>query len=492
MSPKTPGPSAPSRPDTSALAQWLRTWVQPGGAIHGFANHSVWGGYPALYGDDWAGHSTFASPLLMAWAELCVRFPEPAETERLETMLRFQCGSRQEDGQFDHVGFQIGERSKVGLIHNVLPAAALCETVRIAGDRISAETRNQIETTVREVLDALDRKHGPGYGKGTCANQEYARAWARLAHMEAFGHAEWDARVRHDLDELRANLHVPGVPDAGSEGCLRSAGNPDFLEPAEYYGLMIAPLHLAYHRYGEARDREAALALGRHVIRSAWRDEAGRLRAHRTWARIGGAWECIREPMLIGGFGLTLETIRAWADAEQDPTFLDFLDAMDATLAAAQAPGGPFLAATGWHREQDIIPASAWQSHDLLYLLRRHPSETDPWPAIRSEPEGTLVILGRHCAWLENGPHWKIHSYHSLNTALLHGRKDQSHHHHSHSGWMNPEPPPSGTWFPEPPALLRTETALHHRGGRDDLRILNASGLPYQGPGTVRDFDVPG
>lgn len=476
-----------SVPDTHALAQWLRSWVRPNGAIHGFANHSVWGGYPALYGDDWCGHSTFASPLLMAWAELCVRFPEPAEIERMETMIRFQCGSRQDDGQFDHVGFQLGELAKAGLIHNVLPAAALCETVRIAGDLLSADTRNQVDATLRSVLAALDQKHGPGYRKGTCANQEYARAWARLAHMEAFGHAEWDDRVRHDLDALRANLHVSGVPDADSEGCLRSAGNPDFLEPAEYYGLMIAPLFLAHRRYGEARDRDTALALTRHVVRSTWRNGVGRLRAHRTWARIDGAWERIREPMLIGGLGLTLDTIQAWAAAEEDEEWQHFLGSMDATLAAAQAPGGPFLAATGWQREQDIIPASAWQSHDLLYLLRRHPPETDPWPAIRREPEDTLVILGRHCAWLENGPHWKIHSYQSLNTALLHGRKDRSQHHHSRSRWMCPEPPAAETWLPDPPQFLRTESAVHHQGGRDDLRILNASGLPYRGPGTVTD-----
>lgn len=165
-----------SIPDSPALARWLRSWVQPDGALHGFANHSVWGAYPALYGDDWCGHSTFASPLLMAWAELCVRFPDPAEIERLETMIRFQCGSRQKDGQFDHVGFQIGERAKAGLIHNVLPAA-LCETVRIAGDLLSPETRNRVDTTVRDVLAALDQKHGPGFARHTCANQEYARAW---------------------------------------------------------------------------------------------------------------------------------------------------------------------------------------------------------------------------------------------------------------------------------------------------------------------------
>lgn len=257
-------------PDAAALARWLHSWMRRDGAIHGFHNHSVWGSHPFLVGDDWCGHSTFASPLLTALAEAVAGGAGPATHERLAAGIAFQCGSRLEDGQFAHIGFQIGERVKKGLVHTVVPAAALCDVVAVTGASLPDGLAKEVERTVREVLEASDRIYGPGVSENSCANQEYIRIWARLAHMESFDHGDWSESVRRDLDALIEGFHVSGLPDGESSGCLRSLKNPDNIEPAEYYGLMIHPMVRAAERFEEPSYLDAARKLARHVARSAW------------------------------------------------------------------------------------------------------------------------------------------------------------------------------------------------------------------------------
>ncbi len=38
-----------NRPNIGKLGQWLMSWVQPNGSIHGFHNHPVWGDNPFRY-----------------------------------------------------------------------------------------------------------------------------------------------------------------------------------------------------------------------------------------------------------------------------------------------------------------------------------------------------------------------------------------------------------------------------------------------------------
>ena len=153
-------------PRLPELGRWLAGWVQPEGTIFGFHNHSVWGDNPFRYGDFTAGHSTFASPLLPALASALKQQPDERGAELLERLVRFQTSSFQPDGQFAHIGFQCGEMLKGGLIHNVVPCAALST---VAG--ISDLLRQEIDQAVRGVLAATDRLYGKGPGEGTCANQ---------------------------------------------------------------------------------------------------------------------------------------------------------------------------------------------------------------------------------------------------------------------------------------------------------------------------------
>lgn len=54
-----------------------------------------------------------------------------------------------------------------------------------------------------------------------------------------------------DLKYLGQRFLVAGLPDDQSKGCLRSVMGREVMEPAEYYGLMIEPLVLAYEQTGD-------------------------------------------------------------------------------------------------------------------------------------------------------------------------------------------------------------------------------------------------
>ena len=111
--------------DLAALGNWLYSWVQPSGAIHGFHNHSVWGDNPLRWPDYTSGHSTFAAPILPGLAQVLSRRYDARGQELLERMMRYQAHAMRDDGEYLHIGFQAGELAKVGLIHNMVPALSL-------------------------------------------------------------------------------------------------------------------------------------------------------------------------------------------------------------------------------------------------------------------------------------------------------------------------------------------------------------------------------
>jgi hypothetical protein len=474
---------APLRPDAAALGRWLHSWVQPDGAIHGFHNHAVWGGNPFHVGDFTAGHSTFASPLLPGLAHALQERPDARGQELLEQLLAFQSVSFQADGQFEHIGFQVGETLKRGLIHSVVPDAALSETALLLGDRLRPTLRDKIDGAVRRNLAACDRLYGPGAHDGSVANQEYCRQWARLLHMEAFQHRTWDDAVLRDLAFLIASLHVRGLPDEQSAGALRVKSDANLIEPAEYYGLMIHPLAPAARRYGEAKYFDAALGLARHVVRSSWADGHGQRRLHRLWQRVDGQWIKIDEPMLIGGMGLTLSAIEALHRLSPDAELARFVTEMDRTYAHYQSPAGFFLAASGWGGEQDIIPSSAWQSHDFYHLLARHGASEEFWDTLFAPDSRVAVVFGQSLMWMETGPHWKLGGYHTAHGLELAGRKDRMRFGIDVPAWIGSgrEMPPEYQ-MPAQPAFLRTDTGIRHLSGRTDIAALSATQRPYIAP----------
>ena len=113
------------------LGNWLNSWVGVNGEIRGFHNHSVWGDNPYRYGDFTSGHSTFASPFIPALSYGYLKKQDNRVLELIKKLIKFQTNSFQENGFFAHIGFQVGEKLKHGLIHNVVPDVALSETVLI-------------------------------------------------------------------------------------------------------------------------------------------------------------------------------------------------------------------------------------------------------------------------------------------------------------------------------------------------------------------------
>lgn len=476
-------------PDIPKLGQWLHSWVQPDGAIYGFHNHSVWGGNPYRFLDMTAGHSTFASPLIPALALALQEHPHSQGQSLVESLIEFQAGTFQPDDQFEHIGFQVGEILKSGLIHNVVPDVALTLAASILKETLDPTLLETVDLAVRRNLKACDQLHGdrPFMGKegkgGSCCNQDYCRIWARLLHMEAFDHREWDERVRESLHFMIEHFHISGVPDRDSSGALRSAGELRFLEPAEYYGLMIHPLLLGYERYGEVRFLSEAKQLARHIVRGSWKDGMGHQRFHRMYQQDGGEWIRVREPMLIGGMGITLSSMQRLVSLEPEVELEDFLKAMDSTYAHYQSPGGFFLGATGWNKECDIIPSSAWQSHDLFHLVSRHGVGASFWEQFFTPSASPQIVLGTNCFWMEANAHWALYGYFTMEDADLIGRKDESRFYREYASWIRGANHAPEHFQPgNRPVFQKIDDAILHFEGREDLSLFNATSLAYRGP----------
>ena len=135
--------------DLAALGNWLYSWVQPDGAIHGFHNHSVWGDNPIRWADYTSGHSTFAAPMLPALAIL------------LETGRRY---AQDLDGVRDTVRLMLGAyESAAGRGKEIPdfpkpPSYPSARSGDFAGKRVRCARRR--------TAGADDASPGPGYAPG--------------------------------------------------------------------------------------------------------------------------------------------------------------------------------------------------------------------------------------------------------------------------------------------------------------------------------------
>lgn len=247
-------------------------------------------------------------------------------------------------------------------------------------------------------------------------------------------------------------------------------GNPDVLEPAEYYGLMLFPLLEASQRYNDERFLSGARGIARHVMRSSWIDGNGQRRLHRLWQRIDGIWHKCDEPMLIGGAGVTLAALQRLHEISRDEEIASFLADMDATYAHYQHPCGFFLAASGWGSEPDVIPSSAWQSHDLFHLLARHGVPHDFWSEFFRVEERVAALLGHSLLWLETEEHWTLRGYASMHGLELAGRKDSAHFGVDIPAWISSNRELPSEWqMPDRPIFARTNKGVFQVGGRRDV-----------------------
>lgn len=420
-----------NQPDIARLGNWLYGWIQPNGALYGFHNHSVWGDNPLRWWDGSSGHSTFAAPMLAGLAAALAKQSSDEGLALLRRMVDYQAACFREDGEFRHIGFQVGETAQTGLIHNMVPVVALGLCAEFGTEFLGAQA---METIKNAMLHALTSGASLHYGGGRatatgCCNQEYARIWAKLLYGSVFGDSRFSDEVLQDLDFMAEHFLRHGVPGPGCAGAVRGLSEADcgILEPAEYYGLMIAPLCLAHKLFGRPTDLHTAKALAGHILQSAWRDTRGRLRAHRLWFKNGAGWEKLESPMLVAGFGLTLYALEQLAALSPREGWRDFVLDYHKTLGHYQTGRGFMLSATGWDCEADIAPSTAWHSHDFFHLAADTDLPLDFWERFFAPCREVSVVLGSQCIWLEDASRWSIQDYFTQSRYNHYGRKDAAH-----------------------------------------------------------------
>lgn len=472
--------------DLAALGNWLNSWVQPSGAIYGFHNHSVWGDNPMRWPDYTCGHSTFAAPFLPGLAQALCRQYDPRGKELLESMMLYQAASMRPDGEYKHIGFQAGELAKVGLIHNMVPAVSLLLAAGLGQSYLSENIRQAAKESVLRVLCEGSLHYGGGRADETaCCNQDYTRIWAKLLLQKVFQDDRFEKQVREDMDFMISRFHIPGVPDAESDGTLRALIGKDqfLLEPAEYYGLMIAPLCLGYEMFGEKRWLDAAVRLCNHVVRSSFVDEEGCRRVHRAYfSRHSGGWGKLDQPMQIQGNGMTLYGILQCLRLTGNTEFSDFLNQMDLCMVHYQTSRGFVRAATGWDTEADAVPSTAWQAHDFMYFAHRLDHlETDFWDRFFHSCKECSIVLSPNCIWMERDARWTIQDYFSRAVYQIYGRKDHQRFGRD-LGWTGEQNDvqPDYLWGDQLPRfVLSGEEITPLRPLSEDMVVYNFSGKHY-------------
>ena len=469
-------------PNIGRLGNWIASWVQADGSIYGFHNHTVWGGNPYRWTDFTSGHSTWASPFIAGLSLALKQQMDADGLALLRRLIAFQTHSFQENDQYKHIGFQIGESLQYGLIHNAITNLSLGLTALNGATYLPADDLESIRQAILKNMAACQVYSGGRAASSGIANQDYARLWGKLLFQQAFGDDRWHDEIVEDLHFMIDHFHIAGFPDGDCEATYRHLTDESAVEPAEYYGLMICPLVLAYEVYGDSHYLEHAGRLCRHVARSAWVDDLGHVRFHRLWYRHGDTWRKNSQPMLISGMGDTLEGIYRYVQHTSDADLIDFLKLCDETYAAYQNPRGYFAPATGWQSEIDVAPSTAWHAHDFRYLITRHPLDTNFWQDFFAPYERTSVLLGDQCLWLERGANWKIADYFWQDVFLLLGRKDEAFFGRDMLWVGGPNALPDHFQFPDPPIFLKTDDGIYlKQGDPDQLDINSVAALPYKG-----------
>ncbi|MAS37821.1 MAG: hypothetical protein CL610_27750 [Anaerolineaceae bacterium] len=469
-------------PDSAMLGNWILSWIQTDGAIHGFHNHSVWGGNPYRWSDFTAGHSTWASPFLAGMSHALAKQPHAEGAALLSRLIQFQTSSFQPDGQYAHIGFQVGELLNFGLIHNAITNLSLGLAALNGREYLPDADIQSIRQAVLKNMEACQRYGGGRATHNATANQDYARLWGKLVFQQAFDDRRWYDEIPQDLDFMIEHFHVGGFPDDECVATYRSLNDLSAVEPAEYYGLMICPLVMAYEVYGDQKYLDQAGRICRHVARSAWQDERGHIRFHRMWYQRDGHWIKNRQPMLIAGMGDSLEGIHAYLQHMPDPELEHFLKRCDETYAHYQNARGYFASATGWQSEVDIAPSTAWHAHDFRYLTRRQSVDTAFWERFFAPYEKMSVLLGDQCLWFEYGDYWQIRDYFWQDVYALLGRKDEVTFGRDMVWIGGDRALPVHYQCPDAPVFLRTDDAIYLvSGDEEQIDLTSVAALPYRG-----------
>lgn len=452
------------------LVRYLKTWQASNGALHGVHTHPVWRIHPAVLDNHYTGYSAWGAPGLLGLADLvgATGLPEVAAMGR--DWVRYVLTTFMDNERWDCCGAEFGRCYNDAAVDNFLQDFSLCYYVRVAGDSLDGADKDRVRDLVRRNLETYLRTAGRPESDGhllvTTVNQDCAGIRAMAEWMLAFGEdPAWRDLVLRGLHtHLREHL-VNGLPDAESSGFLRASNLPDYIEPAEYYGIILPAFLLGYRMSGDQALLDAAVRSTRYVIRNAWRDDRGCLRLHRTCDRVKGAWLYTKAPMLVSGTGLVLRAVREATALTPLPEAEAFLAEMDATLAHYQNDYGFIVAATEWHDDYDLICGAVWEAHDLAYLGSRV-TDVAAFQAALAEPAPDLgIVIGWHDLWMENATQWSLHR------PWTYGMSYSGHKHGMEAvidapDWSNPT---------RPPVPFRPEVRVRMVG---DEMVIHAPGYP--------------
>ncbi|HSI07798.1 MAG TPA: hypothetical protein VK985_04350 [Rariglobus sp.] len=422
----------------------------------------------------------------MGLVDLLRRCPDSRAAELLQRLVGFQTRAVQDNGQYAHIGFQVGEVAKIGLIHNAVPNVALAYVATHGRAFLAPGQFEAIGERLRASFGVLDQHYCNDDPRSGVCNQEYARTWSRMLYGEAFGDPRWRERAHQELHQFIAAFHRRGWPDFDCAGTLRSCYDPsETFEPAEYYGLMIEPLLLGWRLYGDAIFIEEAIALARHIARSAWVDTTGNTRLHRQWFKTPHGYQKINGPMCISGAGHTAAAIHALLKHKPDAELADFIERLNATYAHYQHPAGFFLSATGWQSELDVAPSTAWHAHDFFHFAQLATPDESFWDTFFEPRPRAAVLLGHQCFYIEQGAHWAIESYLTHDDFQLYGRKDHDRFFLRPIPWVKDMAPmPPGFDFPEVPDFWKTDEGILLAQGDPASLDIASFELPFLGTNT--------
>lgn len=395
------------------LLRYLRTWQSPAGALHGVHTHPVWRIHPAVVEDHYTGYSAWGAPGLLGLADLAAHTRLPAVETVGRDWVRYVLTTFMANERWDCCGAELGRRYNDAPVDNFLQDLSLSYYARTAAHVLTAEEKARIGELVRRNLESYLREAGrpgeQGHVLVSTVNQDCAGLWAMGEWMQTFGPDErWrDLLLRGLHTHIREHM-ITGLPDAESGGMLRATNLPDYIEPAEYYGVILPAYLHGWRLSGDEVLLQAAVKMARHVMRHAWRDNRGCLRLHRTCDRVQGKWRVSQSPMLVAGGGLFLRALRELAAVAPLPEAAPFLAAMDATLAHYQNDYGFIVAATEWHDDYDLICGTVWEAHDLAYLGARVADTAVFQTALESPAPDLGIVIGWHDLWVESARQWSL------------------------------------------------------------------------------------
>ena len=427
------------------MLRYLLTWHDEQGAIHGVHTHPVWRIHPGVMEDHYTGYSAWGAPYLLGLADLVEKTGDATIWAASDKLVRWLLTTQLEDGRWDNAGAEFGRCFNSSGVDNMLQDLSLACFAGKMRSRLDHAVFQEIGARVRRNLDLyrlpVDKIEAGGFWGITTVNQDCAGIWAVFEWMNAFGwEPQLEAEAMAGLDtHIKMHL-VPGLPDRESAGMLRT-NSPDYVEPAEYYGVIIPAFVWGYRRSGDRRYLDAALAMARHVMRTTWTDHNGCRRLYRNYHRINGVWRVCNEPMLISGGGLACRVLRDLTTLKPDVEISKFLADMTATCAHYQNPYGFIAQASGWHDDYDVIAGTVWQCHDLAWLAADVQDPAAFLAAFHDKAPDLGIVIGWLDCWVESSTQWSIMRGQSMGFGYV-GAKIADHGYPSIPKWCGPKNPP--------------------------------------------------